>query len=50
VKPVSPSLFDHEILEGTQVFEVRVIYKPVSKDPDEELKKDRKDLSTASVE
>jgi hypothetical protein len=51
VKPVSPSRFDREILEGTQVFEVQIIYKPVSRDLDEELKeKDRKNLPTASVE
>jgi hypothetical protein len=38
VKPVLSSRFDQEILDGTQVFEVRVVYKPVTKDNDEERK------------
>jgi hypothetical protein len=42
VKTVSSSQLDHEILSEAQVFEVRAIYKSVSKDPAKELK--RKDL------
>ena len=45
VTKVSSSRFDREILDGAQVFEVQVVYKPVSKNPDEELKgKEGKDL------
>ena len=46
VKPVSPSRFDREVLDGTQVFEVRVAYRPVSKDCDSKgvEKNERKDL------
>jgi hypothetical protein len=65
VKPVSPSQFDREILDGAQVFEVWVAYRPVSKDcdegqegkrrgdlavPTEERKDDRKDRGNCRKE
>ena len=45
VKKVSSMQFDRDILSGAQVFEVRVVYRPVSKDP-----KDREDLPSPALQ
>jgi hypothetical protein len=50
VKKVSPSRFDREILDGTRVFEVQVVYKPVSKDSDEELKEEERENLPVAAE
>ena len=45
VKPISSAKFNHEIWSGAQVFEVRVAYKPISKNPDKELIGERENLA-----
>ena len=36
IKRMSSTQFDREILTGAQVFEVRTVYRPISKSPEEE--------------
>ena len=47
IKKMSPSRFDREILDGAQVFEVRVAYRPVSRNCDSKgvEKNEGKDLA-----